>query len=154
MKKIHSNKFFSYFLVLDIIILIAYNILSIYLMIDYAIKNNYSNCIIFGICDLIVSSSFILFIFYLNRLGCIIEYDKEKEVLYRRGYLFGYKSILKVAEIIKIEKATLEREGEYYIIIDKIHMKYESGSKKSFYRVPYGQEGKEFIKQFFDLEIN
>ena len=76
MKKIHSNKFFSYFLVLAIIILIVYNILSIYLMIDYAIKNNYSNCIIFGICDLIFSSLFILFIFYLNRLGCIIEYDK------------------------------------------------------------------------------
>lgn len=154
MKKIHSSKFNSYFLILIIILLIAYKILSIYLIVDSAIKNNFSNTIIFIICDLIVSAVFIVFIIFFNKAGCIIEYDKEKNILYRKGYLFGYKSSLDVKEIIKIEKATFTLEGEYYILIDNIHMKYETGSKKSFFMVPYNLEGKEFIKQFFDLKID
>ena len=151
MKKIYCNKFGTGLLVLLIISLILFNGLYTFLILDMLSEDNIGGIVLFAICDLLLSSMFIIFIIFLNKLGCIIIYDKDNNLLIRKGCLFGYKSILSVDEILKIEKATFEKEGEYYIFFDKIHTKYEAGSKKSFFRIPYTKEGEAFIEQFYSL---
>ena len=65
--------------------------------------------------------------------------------------LFGYRSVLNVQEITKVEIATFPREEKYYILIDNIHTKYDGFSKKTFFKIPYSNEGKIFIEQFYNL---
>lgn len=151
MNKIYCSKVASFFAILSLLILILTNILNIYLIFDMLKENNIGGSILFLISQLVIDLIFVFSILFMNRLGCVIIYDKINNVLIRKGYIFGYKDILKVEEIIRVEKATLSRDGEYYILIDNKHFKYDGGSQNSFFRIPYDQDGKTFIKQFFDL---
>ena len=151
MSKIYCSKVASFFCILSFFILILSNVLSIYLIFDMIKENNIGGSILFLISQVIMDLIFIFSIIFMNRLGCIIVYDSVNNILIRKGYIFGYKDILKVEEINKVEKATLSRDGEYYILIDNKHLKYEGGTRNSFFRIPYDQEGQTFIKQFFDL---
>ena len=88
--------------------------------------------------------------FDLNREGCIITYDKDKQTLTRRGYLYGFKSTIEIKDIQRVAKVYLYKQGNYYILIDNNHSKYDGIYKSSYFGFVCSKESKEFIEQFWN----
>lgn len=93
-----------------------------------------------------------MILFFLNRAGCIIFYDKEKKELKRRGFIFGYKYTLKVSDITDIIVVTLPKNDEYFIIIDQTKSKIEYGFKESYICIIKDNNSIEFISQFYNIK--
>ena len=154
MNKIHTSKFMSYFIIFIFFFQIVFTIIDVVNIIN-AINENNSNWLIISIVILILFTAyFILCYFVFNRMGAIIFYDKENKVIYRKGFLFGYKDTLKIEDIIDVKKVTLLKDDTYYVLIDNHHSSYKSGSKKSFFRIACSKESKEFIEQFWDKPLD
>ena len=149
MNKIHRSKFSSYFSIFIIVFQFVFSVINIKLIIDMIKENNNLGTIIFIVEFIIFTTFFIFSYFYLNRIGAIIIYDDKKNILIRKGYFFGYKSTIKVDDIIKIKKVTLPKDNSYYVLIDNKHYKYEGGSKNSYFSITCSKESKEFIEQFW-----
>ena len=150
MKKIHRSKFASYFIIFIFFSQIAITAIGVVNLIN-AINEKNLSWLIFSIVMLVVFTIFyILCYFMFNRMGSIIIYDKDNNILIRKGCLFGYKSTIKISDISKVVKVTLPKDNTYYVLIDNIHSKYEGGSNKSFYSITCSKESKEFIEQFWD----
>lgn len=150
MKKIHRSKFASSFLIFIFIFHITLTFIFIKLLFDMIEANNNAGMIAFSIVFILLTAFFIVSYIFLNKFGAIIIYDKDNNVLIRKGYLFGYKSTVKISDISKVVKVTLPSDNTYYVLIDNIHSKYEGGSNKSFYSITCSKESKEFIEQFWD----
>lgn len=150
MKKIHRSKFASSFLIFTFIVHIAFTFIFIKVVFDMIEANNNAAIIALSIEFILLTAFFIVSYIFFNKVGAIIIYDKDNNVLIRKGYLFGYKSTIKISDILKVEKVTLSRDDTYYVLIDNVHSKYEGGSNKSFYSITCSKESKEFIEQFWD----
>lgn len=119
-----------------------------------SIYNNQTNLLIVY---LILSIAFLIFasllIFVLNRYGYKVYYDKSNNIIYRKGFICGYKCQVKIENIHDIIVAPFPKETTYYMLLDSDHTKYDGGSKKSFIRIEKTQKNEEFIKQFWDKQI-
>ena len=71
----------------------------------------------------------------LNRLGCTIIYNEKEKTIIRKGFICGYKYIVKIEDIKDIVVATFPKETTYYVLIDSYNTKYDGGYKKSFIRI-------------------
>ena len=95
----------------------------------------------------------ILCLFGLNRWGYKIFYDKEKNIIYRRGFLFGYKYQINLNDLIGVMEVSFPRENTFYILVDSKNTKYDAGYKKSFIRIKKTENNLEFIRLFWDKQI-
>ena len=154
MNKIHSSKFASYFIYLIFFIQIAVTIVCAVNIINAINENNSNRSIISIVILILFTAFFILCYFVFNRLGAIIIYHEENKVLHRKGFLFGYKETLKIEDIIAVKKITFPKDNTYYVLIDNQHTSYESGAKKSFFRIACSKESKEFIEQFWNKPLD
>ena len=89
----------------------------------------------------------------LNRFGYKIIYNADERTIVRKGFICGYKYIVKIEEIQDIVIASFPKETTYYVIIDPYNTKYDGGSKKSFIRIEKNENNLKFIKQFWDKPI-
>ena len=153
-RKIHRSKFASCFCVFVFVIHIVITIVSAINIINAINERNYSLLIIFIMIFVILTVICILNYFLFNRMGAIITFDKENKVLIRKGYLFGYRDILKVEDIIDVKKVTLSKDNTYYILIDNYHTSYEGIFKKSFFSITCNKESKGFIEQFWEKPLD
>ena len=94
MNKIHRSKFASYFIIFIFFSQIAITAIGVVNSIN-AINEKNLSWLIFSIVMLVVFTIFyILCYFMFNRMGSIIIYDKDNNILIRKGCLFGYKSTI------------------------------------------------------------
>jgi len=59
----------------------------------------------------------ILTTFFVNRSSNFVCYYPNG-TLERRGFLFGFKKIVNIKKISKIEKVSLHLDGTYYVLLD------------------------------------
>ena len=99
-----------------------------------------------------ISCSFLLVlsIYVINHIGYKIDYDKNNNMLYRHGFLFGYKSYINIEDIREIVVRFIPKLGEFYDIIDSHHTSIGSSSKNAFFRIQKNNKNLLFIRQFWD----
>ena len=154
MNKIHRSKFASYFIFFIFFIQIASIVVGIVNVVNAIKDGNFSWLIIVIIILVFITTLFLFAYFFFNRMGAVIIYDIDNKTLIRKGYLFGYKDILKIEDIIDVKKATFPKDGTYYVLIDNNHTVYEGGFKKSYFSITCSKESKEFIEQFWDKPLD
>jgi hypothetical protein len=123
--------------------------------IGFMIFNMHKNNIVVVCIVLIIGfASFLaLGITALNRGGCTITYDASNNTLYRKGYIYGFKSQLAVAEITEIIVVQLPKEPKSYVLVDTTHTMYWGFDKKSFFKIEKTKKNQEFIEQFWNKPI-
>ena len=153
MKKVYSCRFIIYLSFFGIVLFSFPTIVSVFYLFNSIIK--YQTNMIMVYLGLIVGfSCFIyLFLLMLNRFGCKIIYNEEEQIIIRKGFICGYKYQLKIDDITEIIIASVLWETTYYVFIDSINTKYNSGYKKSFIRIEKNDKNLKFIKQFWDKPI-
>lgn len=153
MKKVYSNRFIIYFSIFGIIFFFVTAFVCVFSLINGIINNQSNIIIVYSI----LIAGFICFIFLfflvLNRFGYKIIYNEDERTIQRKGFICGYKYIVKIEDIKNIVIATFPKETTYYVIIDSHNTKYDGGSKKSFIRIEKNEDNLKFIKQFWDKPI-
>ena len=141
-RKVCSNKAAAVF---SIYFIVALSIIAITIIFQKAIMS---------ILILLLILPLILFlVIYGNRLACIVTYDADKNMLYRRGFFGGYRYQLKVEDIEEVVATSIYREGTFYILIDSYNNSYNGLSKKSFIKLPRNKKNFELIKQFWHKPV-
>ena len=153
MKRVDSCRFIIYLSFFGIVFFFAAAITCMFLLINNILDNK-ANMIIVDSILLIGFSCFIsLFLLMLNRFGCKIIYNEEKQIIIRKGFICGYNYCLKIEDIKEIIIASFPKETTYYVFIDSYNTKYDGGSKKSFIRIEKNEENLKFIKQFWNKPL-
>ena len=149
--KVYSSKVAAIFSLIFLILFIVIEIINVCLLISDIM---YKNDILFEIIMIIGFLPFIILVgFIANRFGYLVIYDVDKNMLYRRGLICGYKFQIKINDIQDIIIATFPKETTYYIFIDDYNVKYEGGSNKSFIRIEKNDINLKFITQFWNKPI-
>ena len=151
MKSVYSNKSNVYVLLTMIIFMAS----ALLLVVGFMIFNIYKNNIVVVCIVLIIGFASILAleIIALNRGGCTITYNDANNTLYRKGYIYGYKSQVAVSEITEIIIVQLPKEPATYVLLDTSHTMYSGFDKKSFFKIEKNKKNREFIEQFWDKPI-
>ena len=71
----------------------------------------------------------------------------------RRGFLFAYKSYLKISDIHKITIKSFEKGGSYYVIVDPNHSSFCIFSKNAYFMFDKTENNLCFIRSFWQGEI-
>ena len=101
----------------------------------------------------------IVCLYLINVGGTTITYDKEKQLLKRKGFFCGYKYSLKVSEIKNVVFAYIPFFGKLIIFIDdkfpEIELKYRFDfvSKRGFVSIPNNEKNMELVRTFWDKPI-
>ena len=153
MKKVYSNRVIIYFSIFGIVFFSIAAIICVFLLIN-SILNSQINMIIVSS---VLLAEFICFVslcgLILNRFGYKIIYNADERTIIRKGFILGYKYLVKIEDIQDIVIATFRKETTYYVIIDPYNTKYDGGYKKSFIRIEKNEKNLKFIKQFWDKPI-
>ena len=151
MKSVYSNKSNVYVLLTMIIFMAS----ALLLVVGFMIFNIHKNNIVVVCIVLIIGFASILAleIIALNRGGCTITYNDANNTLYRKGYIYGYKSQVAVSEIKEIIIVQLPKEPATYVLLDASHTVYSGFDKKSFFKIEKNKKNREFIEQFWDKPI-
>lgn len=153
MKMVYSYRFIIYLSFFGIVFFSAAAITCMFLLINNILDNKANMIIVYSIL-LIEFSCFIpLFLLILNRFGCKIIYNEEKQIIIRKGFICGYEYCLRIEDIKEIIIASFPKETTYYIFIDSYNTKYDGGSKKSFIRIEKTEQNLDFIKKFWNKPI-
>lgn len=153
MKMVYSNKQLIYFLIFGIVLFSIANFVSIFSLVKGIINNQSNLIIVYSLLTIEFICIVSLLFLALNRLCYKIIYNEEKRTIERKGFICGYKYILKIEDIKDIVIVFFHMETTYYVIIDSHNTKYDGGSKKSFIRIEKNEEILKFIKQFWDKPI-
>lgn len=153
MTKVYSNRFIIYFSVFGIIFFFIATFVCVFSLINGIINNQSNMIIVYSILIAGFICFISLFFLVLNRFGYKIIYNKDERTIQRKGFICGYKYIIKIEDIKNIVTATFPKETTYYVIIDSHNTKYDGGSKKSFIRIEKNEDNLKFIKQFWDKPI-
>ena len=154
MKRVYSNKTSKGLYIFCAILAIGYVLFDAVFVVS-SINTGQRNLVILGtIVGCFLLAVTVLNIYVLNRAGCKIVYDPDKNMLYREGLWWGYKYQLKVEDIEEIVVVFLHKDDYYYLLLDPYNTKVESYFKKSYIRLKETKENLEFIKQFWDKPIN
>ena len=154
MKQVYSNKTSMRLYVFCLILSVGYVCFSAAALICYigAGKQNHLLLAAISLCFFLMVAA--LTIYILNRAGCKILYDPDRNILYREGLWWGYKYSLKVENIEEIIVVFLPKDDFYYLLLDPFQTKIESHYQKSYIRFKETPENLEFIKQFWNKPIN
>ena len=153
MKKVYSNNLIVCLAIAGIVISFVVVILFTYILISLGRIDIVGIIFLIVLPLLVVCFLITLSLFTLNRMGCKVLYDADERMIIRRGFICGYEYRLKVEDIKDIIIVTIPRDATYYIIIDFVNTKYDSGFKESFIRIEKNEKGKKFIKQFWNKPI-
>ena len=153
MKKVYSNKFMVYFLSFGVFLFSIFSIICVFSLISNIMYGKKNVIIVYSILLFEFICFLSLFLFSLNRFGCKIIYNANEGIIIRKGFICGYEYQLKIHDITEIIIASVPWETTYYVFIDSINTKYDSGSKKSFIRIEKNENNLKFIKQFWDKPI-
>ena len=153
-KKAYSSLPITYICFLLIIIETCAYLYSIFLSIKLSNHNNFSGAMtLFMISTIGCGLLLLIGIYSINHIGYIVYYDKTHKSLHRRGFLFGYKSSINIADIKAVEIRTITKVGEFYVIIDSYHKSFDGTSKNAFFRLKRNEKNLLFIRQFWDGRI-
>ena len=150
MKKVYSNKFMVYFLSFGVLLFSIFSIICVFSLISNIMYGKKNVIIVYSILLFGFICFLSLFLFSLNRFGCKIIYNANEGIIIRKGFICGYKYLVKIEDIQDIVIATFRKETTYYVIIDPYNTKYDGGYKKSFIRIEKNENNLKFIKQFWD----
>ena len=153
MKKVYSNRFVIYFSIFCIAFLSIVTFVCVFSLINGIINNQSNMIMVYSILIAGFICFLSLFFLFLNRFGYKITYNEDERTIQRKGFICGYKYIVKIEDIKNIVTATFPKETTYYVIIDSHNTKYDGGSKKSFIRIEKNEDNLKFIKQFWDKPI-
>lgn len=153
MKKVYSYRFIIYFSILEIVFFSIVAIICVFLLINSILNSQKNMIIVYSVALFEFTCFASLGVLVLNRFGYKIIYNADEKTIMRKGFICGYKYILKIEDIQDIVIATFQNETTYYVIIDPYNTKYDGGSKKSFIRIEKNENNLKFIKQFWDKPI-
>lgn len=153
MKRVYSDKTAIGLLVFCLIVCIGFGCFCIAVMIPSIRTGEQNLAILAAIVGCFFLMIAVLTVCILNRAGCKVIYDPDKNMLYRKGLWWGYNYQLKVEEIKEIVIVFLPREDIYYVLLDSVNTKYEGWSKKSYIKLRETKENQIFIRQFWDKPI-
>lgn len=153
MKRVYSSKITIFFSFFCIVIFSAILIFSTVELISGALQGK-MNIVFVGLVVIIGCIGFIfLSAITLNRCGYKVIYDRENNIIYREGFICGYKCHVNVDDIKEIIIAPFPREDTYYVLVDSVNKRYDGGFKDSFIRIEKTERNREFIKQFWNKPI-
>lgn len=110
MKKVYSNRVIIYFSIFGIVFFSIAAIICVFLLIN-SILNNQTNMIIVSSVLLVEFICFVSLLgLMLNRFGYKIIYNADERTIMRKGFIRGYKYIVKIEEIQDIVIATFPKE--------------------------------------------
>ena len=153
MKRVYSNRVIIYLSFFGLVFFSISSIMCVFPLINNIINSQTNMIIVFSVLFVGFICFISLFLFMLNRFGCKIIYNEEKQIIIRKGFICGYIYCLKIEDIKEIIIASFPKETTYYIFIDSYNTKYDGGSKKSFIRIEKNEKNLEFIKQFWNKPI-
>ena len=84
-----------------------------------------------------------------NRIITIVTYDPGRDVVTRRGLLWGFRKEIHISDIIRTEVRMIPKEQEYILLIDKEQPCFDSLSPDMPIRVPNTEKGKAFVGSFY-----
>ncbi len=132
-----------------LIVLFICAAIILYELIYYILNFDAILLILFCIPFIIFSTLFILCLILLNKVCCLIYYNKEVNKLYRKGLFFGFKSEIQISDIKEVETITIYRECDYIVIKDTTKNTYNSMSKNSYFKIEDNEDNMKFIRQFW-----
>ncbi len=153
MKKVYSNRLIICFSVFGILFFSITIFVCAFSLINSVINEQSNMIILYSI----LIAEFVCFVsllfLMLNRFGYKIIYNENERTITRKGFICGYKYIIKIEDIKDVVVETFPKETTYYVIIDSYNTKYEGGSIKSYVRIEKSEDNLKFIKQFWDKPI-
>lgn len=150
-KKVYSYKFGAVISLTATGMCIIAEIISVYSLISSLMNDKdtlLETIIIVGFLPMLL-----LAIFIANRLAYVVAYDEEKNIIYRKGLICGYKYQLKIEDIQDIITVTFPKETTFYILVDPYNTRYDGGFKQSFIRLEKTDTSRNFIMQFWNKPI-
>ena len=69
--------------------------------------------------------------------------------IFKKNIFLKARSIVEIDKVIEIKKTFLDRDGEYFVLVDNEHTLDERYSKKSSVFIPATRAGKEFLESYF-----
>ena len=100
--------------ILSIVLGLVFLALSIYVIIDFPVM-----IIVLAFLPIVLCAAGFISI---NRLGGYVIIDKEKQIISRRGRLFGFKYSVKFCDIENVVIVQNAKLKEYIVIVDKAHI--------------------------------
>ena len=139
--------------ILCIVLGLAFLSLSIYVTIGFPVM-----IIVLAFLPIVLCASGLISI---NRLGGYVIIDKEKQIISRRGRLFGFKYSVKFCDIENVVIVQNAKLKEYIVIVDKAHINsivacneiIVAERKKSCIALENTEENMEFIRQIWEGPI-
>ena len=127
--------------------------LSIYVIIDFPVM-----IIVLAFLPIVLCAAGFISI---NRLGGYVIIDKEKQIISRRGRLFGFKYSVKFCDIENVVIVQNAKLKEYIVIVDKAHInstvvcneRIIAERKKFCIALENTEENMEFIRQIWEGPI-
>lgn len=139
--------------ILSIVLGLVFLALSIYVIIDFP-----GMIIVLAFLPIVLCAAGFISI---NRLGGYVIIDKEKQIISRRGRLFGFKYSVKFCDIENVVIVQNAKLREYIVIVDKAHINSTvacnrmiiAERKKSCIALENTEENMEFIRQIWEGPI-
>jgi hypothetical protein len=139
--------------ILSIVLGLAFLALSIYVTIGFPVM-----IIVLAFLPIVLCAAGFISI---NRLGGYVIIDKEKQIISRRGRLFGFKYSVKFCDIENVVIVQNAKLKEYIVIVDKAHINSTvacnemiiAERKKSCIALENTEENMEFIRQIWEGPI-
>ena len=139
--------------ILSIVLGLVFLALSIYVIIDFPFM-----IIVLAFLPIVLCAAGVISI---NRLGGYVIIDKEKQIISRRGRLFGFKYSVKFCDIENVVIVQNAKLREYIVIVDKAHINSTvarngmiiAERKKSCIALENTEENMEFIRQIWEGPI-
>ena len=139
--------------ILSIVLGLVFLALSIYVIIDFPFM-----IIVLAFLPIVLCAAGVISI---NRLGGYVIIDKEKQIISRRGRLFGFKYSVKFCDIENVVIVQNAKLREYIVIVDKAHINSTvarngmiiAERKKSCIALENTEENMEFIRQICEGPI-
>ena len=158
MKKVYSHKFIIYLCIFGCLLFSTFAIVSVCLAITNFYNRQINAAIFFSFCPLVSVFADALYIFLLNRMGYKVIYDDKNKIVYREGFICGYKYKVNINDIQEIIVAEFFREATFYVFVTSTNNKknyknYYGGYRSSYIRLEKTKKNYEFIKQFWDKPI-
>ena len=90
-----------------------------------------------------------------NRIVTIVTYDPEKEIVSRRGLIWGFRRELRVSQILRTEVRMIPKEQEYILLLDReVPLHVGSLSPEMPIRIPNTAKGRAFLALFWPFDGN
>ena len=153
MKKCYANKDLIYIIIFGTVFFVVLAIIGIVLLISGIDEGKTNVIIVYSILSAVLLSFVLLYIFELNRVGSKIIYDSERQIVFRKGFIYGCISQIKVKDIKEIAIVPIPWEATCFVLVDFSRTTIDKKLKKSYITMKKTKESHEFIKCFWDKPL-